>query len=241
MFKRILIKIKLNISIKYLLFSSLVFIGCSYQITKVFEGYLDFQTKIGVSFDSKSQIVIPMISFCKNLDLSYRNLFQQTNELSAADINNKTFNFDEIFMWIEFRNKENQWEKFNYTEFERSGFQTIKTISFDYVCYHIKHPQINPTKSRAQGIIYEFWMYHHHRNIFIPYFYDDGNGLSEFKLYLSSNNNYPNGESFNSLNLIGKSSKIIYFCDIIKDEVLYDFFLFVSLSVHHFQFKCVNY
>lgn len=211
MLKRILTKIKLNISIKYLLFISFVFIGCSYQIAKVFQGYLDFQTKIGVSFDSKSQIVIPMISFCKNLNLSYRHLFQQTNGLSAGEINNKTFDFDETFMWIEFLNKENQWKRFNYTEFERLGFQTIKTISFDYVCYHIKHPQIDPTKSRAQGIIYEFWMYHHHRNIFIPNFYNDESGLSEFKLYLSSNNNYPNGESFNSLNLIGKSFKIVLF------------------------------
>ena len=53
-----------KIKISSLIFSSICFIGCLCHVIQVTEVYLTFQTKTDVSFDSRSQIVVPMVSFC---------------------------------------------------------------------------------------------------------------------------------------------------------------------------------
>lgn len=52
-----LIKLTLKISLKYLIFI-FILIGCSYQVIQVIKVYLEFETKVDVSFDSKNQNVI---------------------------------------------------------------------------------------------------------------------------------------------------------------------------------------
>lgn len=71
---------KPKISITYLIFTIIIFFGCLYQITQVIDVYFQFETKVDVSFDSKSQIVIPMLSFCRNTISSHRDLSDFTAE-----------------------------------------------------------------------------------------------------------------------------------------------------------------
>ena len=47
-------------------FIVLCLIGCLYHIIQITDVYLKFQTKIDVSLDSNSQIVVPLVSFCKD-------------------------------------------------------------------------------------------------------------------------------------------------------------------------------
>lgn len=72
-----------------------------------------------------------------------------------------------------------------------------KTISYNEVYYHLKHPQINQNITNP-GIIYIFILYHH----------EDEKGLiDEYNLYLSSDNNYPRKIKNNVLNIYGNNFK----------------------------------
>ena len=64
MAQKFLAKLKFKISIKYLIFFLIVLIGCFYQVFQVTTVYLEYETKIDVSFDSENQMVIPRIAIC---------------------------------------------------------------------------------------------------------------------------------------------------------------------------------
>ena len=68
-------------------------------MTKIF---LEFETKVDIKYDTKSQIVIPMVSLCKQTKNSFRNSSQQINGLSPAQIYNQTFNFNDIFIKLKY-------------------------------------------------------------------------------------------------------------------------------------------
>ena len=56
--------------------------SCSRQVIQVIKVYLEFETKIDGSFDSKNQSVILMVTFCKETRLLLRNLSEKIKELS---------------------------------------------------------------------------------------------------------------------------------------------------------------
>ena len=58
-----------ELSIKYLIFIILIIIGCSYQVIKVTQVFLKFETKVDVKYEQNNEIVIPMVSFCKKQNL----------------------------------------------------------------------------------------------------------------------------------------------------------------------------
>ena len=179
--------------ISYLIFIALCFVGCLYHVIKVTEIYLAFQTKIDVSFDTKSQIVIPLVSFCKPkfalmINESHRDYFTSIKAPSTpAEIYSSTFGIEDVFLFCKYIKKDGSY-KFSKQCQLNNQFQINKTISNWIVYYNFKHPQLNQVKYRHKGIIYEFWLYHHHQ--------------SEYILYLSSDNNSPNGLSPNSIKLI---------------------------------------
>ena len=84
----------------------------------------------------------------------------------------------------------------DFRNFKNEGFQIEKTISYENVCYHIKHPQITRGRNRERGVIYNIWLFHHTR--------------SEFNLFLSSDNNFPDGESIDSVKIIGETKAVIF-------------------------------
>ena len=77
-------------------------IGCVYQVIQVTVIYFKFETKIDVSFDLESPPVIPMVSFCKETINSLRNSSDKIQDLSPAQIDNKTFSFAQVFIYVKF-------------------------------------------------------------------------------------------------------------------------------------------
>ena len=79
-----------KLSIKYLIFIIFIMIGCSYQIIKVTQVFLKFETKVDVSYDQNNENVIPMVSFCKPTKFMLRNSESQIKQLSPAQLYNQT-------------------------------------------------------------------------------------------------------------------------------------------------------
>ena len=95
-----------------------------------------------------------------------------------------------------------QIRKSNINENER--LKKEKTVSDQNICYHFKHQQLNQSKRSLHGEIYEIWLYHQQQQHQPEYLFDyEKQQIHQFKFYLSSDINYPNGESFNSLKLMG--------------------------------------
>lgn len=188
-----------KIKISYLIFIVLCFVGCLYHVIKVTEVYLAFHTKIDVSFDSKSQIVVPLVTFCKrsfalmiNQSLRQPEITTQLfNNSTPFFIDNSTFQVFDVVVFCRICNDKKYYMLSPYCQklLEFQLIQTDKTINFWLICYNIKHPQFSTSKRRMKGMKYEFWLYHHHQ--------------SEFYLFLSDNN-APDGYSENSLKLISK-------------------------------------
>ena len=182
-------------SFAYFIFILVCMIGCLYHVTQITQVYLTFQTKIDVSFDAKSQIVVPMVSFCKSRFFLYEhdeNFLKQINDLFPKSIHSKTHNISSVFLHCSAKTDKVGYNFFQKCNMETGGIQTGKTVNYHYVCYNFKHPKFSQSKPRQRGFIYEFWLYHHIRH------------RSEFQLYFTKDNNGPNGQSFNSLKLTGK-------------------------------------
>lgn len=189
--------IKLNQKrIPYLIFIILCLFGCLYHVIKITEIYFEFETKIDVSFDSTSQIVVPFVSFCKPryalmINESLRDYSKiNVSKMTPAEIDNNTYGSSEIILicyFFKLLPTGYFYIPFKCTD-QKERVQIDKTVNYFYICYNIKHPQFNSTK-RYRHQIYDFWLYHHHP--------------SEFRLFLTSDNNIPYDLSENSLDLIG--------------------------------------
>ena len=70
--------------------------GCLYQAIQVSLVYFKFEAKVDVLIDPETPPVIPMVSICKGTINSLRNSSDKIQDLSAAQIYNKTFSFDHI-------------------------------------------------------------------------------------------------------------------------------------------------
>lgn len=184
-----------RLSFTYLVFILVCFFGCLYHVTQITQVYLTFQTKVDISFDEKSQIVVPMVSFCKNRLFLYEhneNFLKDIQHLFPSSIHNKTLQISKLFLSCSARTNKFLFESYDKCNMSRRGIQTEKTINYYYICYNFKHPQFSQNRSREHGEIYQFWLHHSNHH------------CSEFNLYFTSDNNGPNGQSFNSLKLTGK-------------------------------------
>ena len=104
-------KLKPKISYKYSIFISLITAGCLYQIIQVFIVFFKFETKIDFSID-KNQLTIPMVSFCRPLKKTFKSEKFNIHGMTPAQIDNNTFNFGEIFVYIKYYYKMHEfWEK----------------------------------------------------------------------------------------------------------------------------------
>ena len=205
-FTTILRKLKPKISIKLLLFILIISGGCLYQIVQVFSVFLEFETKIDVSIDN-NEIGIPMVSFCIYSSDAFRNKQQKIYGLTPAYVYNKTFNFGEIFVYLEYyltNNEEGyygsyyyqmtnlaeqeqdiQSQKFNSTV----DIQIEKTISDEVVCYNFKHPKNKIKRPKIAPPIYVFILYHQKH--------------AKVNIKLSSKNHSPNNQYDNLFKISG--------------------------------------
>ena len=148
--------------IPYLIFITLIFIECSYQVAKVIEVYFKFPTKVDVSFDWESQIVVPLITFCrarsylhKSLSISFVNRFSPS--LLYNTTFNTTFNTAEVFRLCSLGNDDDdQFEQLKCDQLKNRGFQITKTVNFYKICYNFNHPQFSCYKPRKQGVTIKF-------------------------------------------------------------------------------------
>lgn len=189
-----------KVKISHLIFIVICFVGCLYHVIKITEVYLAFHTKIDVSFDSQSQIVVPLVTFCKrsfaliiNESLRQPNIITELfNNSTPFFIDDITFQIFHVVLFCRISSDKKYYKQSSDCQklLQFQQIQTDKTINYWLICYNIQHPQFSTRKRRMKGMKYEFWLYHHHQ--------------SEFYLFLTSDNNAPNGYSENSLKLISK-------------------------------------
>ena len=189
-----------KLSIPYLIFITISLIGCFYHVIQISYVYFKFQTKIDVSFDGDSQIVVPKVSICRRRKVSSRTSTNDRQNLSPSFIYNMTYDIEEIFMMCIMATVDDGANKtkklFDCKNLTNYGVQLEKTINFMFVCYTFKHPQFSHYKPRIRGTIYEFMMYHNH---------DKHHNVvnNEYNLYLTSDKIFPNGQCIDSVKLIG--------------------------------------
>lgn len=160
--------------------------------------FLKFETKIDTSYDHSSEIVIPMVSFCKQTEFMFRNSSQKIEGLTPAQLYNRTFSFAEVFVNVTFITSNYESHSIiNFADEEEnnSGIHYEKTISDWLVCFHFKYLHSKQLKYK-QGTIYSFDLYHQNYEtyLFIPYY-----------LFLTSNVNYPDPEYDNWFSIIGNN------------------------------------
>ena len=81
---------------------TLCLLGCSYQIIQISHVYFKYPTKIDVKIDTSSQIVVPLVSFCKTTNRSLKIPIE--DNLTPANIYKNTYNLSEIFFHCEILN-----------------------------------------------------------------------------------------------------------------------------------------
>ena len=152
-------------------------IGCSYQVTKIIQVYLQFETKIDVKYDDDvNEIAVPKLSLCKDTKLMMRNFsstdYEKIVGLSAAQLYNMTFRFKEIIMdFIEPPVKEFKDEKHRI----KAIIHYKKTISLSRICYHFKYSNENQITGKNM-LVYNLILYNQDETY--------------YHLYLSSNIDY---------------------------------------------------
>ena len=187
-----------KLSYKYLLFITIVIACCSYQVIQVIQVFLKFETKIDVSYDQSNEIAIPMVSFCRRTDNMFRNSSQQIKGLSPAQLYNHTFKFGEVLFSMKFIISNDNYEEINNFNEENQNINEIyyeKTISDSLVCYQFKYLHSKQLKYKQERI-YTFRLYHQDSMdaYNYPYF-----------LFLSSDINYPNHKTDNSIFIFGNN------------------------------------
>lgn len=116
-------------------------------------------------------------------------MIKDIRDLIPSSIHNKTFGSSEVILSC-FVKTNILYKEFGTCEKKFTGIQAKKTANYYYVCYNFKHLQFTEKDTLQRGVIYKIWLYHH--------------VLSDFTLFLTSDYNEPNGQSFNSLKLTGK-------------------------------------
>ena len=177
-----------KISLTYLIFMTLCLLGCLYQVIQISQVYLKYATKVNVKIDTSSQIVVPLVSFCKTTNTSYKTT--KRGRLTPAKIYKNTYDISEVFFFCKvLNNNSDKISVGNCANVKSMGVQYEKTVNDRYICYHFKHPQFAKNISRVQDIIYTFMFYHFDK--------------TEFWLYMTSEKSVANGYSWKAFMLIG--------------------------------------
>lgn len=214
LFEMFSLRLNMKLSISFIIFIALCLAGCLYHVIEITDVYLKYQTKVDVSFDGDSQIVVPLVTFCRMKEASYRNIEKpmQMQNPTPSLIDNITYDVSEIF-FLYILVTDNHHDGIAVHQFEKLqdyGVQVEKTINYRFICYNFKHFQFSKYKPRINGRIYEFMLYqHNHFNLI-------GRMKDHYNLYLTSEKRVPNGQSINSLKLIGNFYKL----NIYKNEIL---------------------
>ena len=167
-------------------------VGCVYHVFEVTRVFLAFQTKIDFSFDSTSEIVVPMVSFCMPTGYALKNKLPFIfNFDTPSTIDNQTYDVTRVFSVCSSG-------KLEECKIENDTIRIEKMINYENICYTFKYPESNKSMSREllkikNGLIYSFILIHHQELI--------------YQLYLTSEYNVPNGDS---LNFYGISGNLIY-------------------------------
>ena len=197
---------KQKISIKYLMFIFLISIGCLYHVVQVTLVFLEFETKIDVSID-KTELGIPMVSFCSDASRAFRNGEKQTFGLTPAQVYNQTFDFGETVIYMDYYLMDDENGYFNthfhtiwnFTKHEQDiqsqkfnstvDIQIEKSISHLRVCYNFNYPKNKIKRPRFSKKIYAIILYHQNR--------------ASFNIIFSSKNHSPNNNIDNEFEVSG--------------------------------------
>lgn len=194
---KFLLKILKFVKTKVLHFILILFclIGSAYQIIQATQLYFSFFAKIDVLYDSTSQHRIPMITFCKPRNHLYKYSGEDQSKLSSSltpsSIYNSTYDISETIFICKLTQFADGLDINSGICEDDFNAKIEKNVNYMSVCYNYLQPRISRNESLRKPMINEFWLYHHHHP-------------SHFKLYLSSDYNIPNGQSYDSLYLKGK-------------------------------------
>ena len=81
---------------------TLCLLGCLYQVIQVSKVYFKYATKVNIKIDTSSQIVVPLVSFCKKTNSSYKTT--KRGRLTPAKIYKNTHDISEVFFYCEVLN-----------------------------------------------------------------------------------------------------------------------------------------
>ena len=100
LFQHLKLRLNTKFSIPFIIFIALCLIGCLYHVIEITDVYLKYQTKVDVSFDGDSQIVVPLVTFCRLREASYVNnqRLVQMESKTPSSIDNTTYNVSEVFV-----------------------------------------------------------------------------------------------------------------------------------------------
>ena len=152
--------LKSKISIPSLIFLIFIIVGCLYQVIQVTEVYFRFETKVDLTYYDTNQFTVPIVSFCRDANKSFKNTsIKSTKGMSTDQIINKTYNFGDfiINMYYIVENGVLVYIK-NFSSFEMNSLtgkrnktkydiQFEKVIFSTIICYNLKHPQTSLSRS----------------------------------------------------------------------------------------------
>lgn len=177
-----------KISLPYFIFICVCSVGCIYHIFEVTKVFLDFHTKIDVSFDFTSEIVVPMVSFCGFTSQLLRNENHLNSSFTPSKIYNETYNVSEVFL-----NCSNHPDNIH----NGNGIEIERVINYERVCFTFKYSKKSWSRGELkakEGLLYSF-------SLRIP--------LNGYRLYITSDYNVPNGDSLNHQHILGKINLIL--------------------------------
>ena len=158
--------------------------------------YFKFETKIDFWID-KNDLTLPMVSFCRPSNRLIKDFHTKIVGVTPAQLDNNTFDFDEIFVSVGFYHQDEKLDTFGsildfkkQTVFQRDFnpkwiIKMEKTMSYPTICYNFKYPNnklIKPKWINGERTIFRFVLYH--SKLF--------NYKYPFNLSLSANDHYPN-------------------------------------------------
>ena len=207
-----------KISLLNLFFILLCFVGCFYQVIQVSHVYFKYSTKIDVTIDTSSQIVVPLVSFCKKTDKLFKTSIK--GSWTPAKIYNNSYDLSDVFFHCKIQNNHLKLvEVGNCTNLKSFGVKMDKTVNDKYICYHFKHPQFSKNISRViDERIYSFLFYQ----------FDQ----TKFWLYLSWEQLIATGRGWMAYGLAGKIQ--------VKNN---NYYYFIKLGGRHYVIaytRCVT-
>ena len=119
----------------------------------------------------------------KNESLRNPIFLKSLGSSTPSSIDSSTYDASDVFSLCRFFNENGVQDLTHCISLNNQRFVIEKVVNYLFVCFTVKYHQFEQTKRRSIKFGNEFWLYHH--------------DSAEFKLFLTFDNEVPNGYSAN--------------------------------------------